>query len=78
MLILCLYKNSLNERGTKTRLGQVHPRTRGSAMVDALSQMMWSFIESDHLRSTLSTEAVRAFGTMDWVAVETERVHSSL
>jgi hypothetical protein len=41
---------------------------------------MCSFIEFDHLRSTLSTEAVRAFGMMNWdsLATETERVHSFL
>lgn len=56
------------------------PGSRGSALIDAMSQMMSFLIESDDLRSALSTEASRKFGVMDWdwVASETERVYSSL
>jgi hypothetical protein len=81
MLILCLcpeqYQRTLIP--SWRRASEVHPRKRGSVLVYALSQMMCSLIESDYLRSTLSAEAPRTFGTMDWdwVVAETERVHSS-
>jgi len=44
-----------------------------------MSQMMSLLIESDDLRFTLSKEASRKFGVMDWdwVAAETEKVYSS-
>jgi len=55
------------------------PRKRGVPLVDALSKLMCSLIESEDLRSRLSTEAARKFGPMDWdwVAGETEKVYSS-
>jgi glycosyltransferase involved in cell wall biosynthesis len=58
----------------------VLPRKRGSELVNSLSQMMCSLVESDHMRFTLGREASRMFGMMDWdwVAAETERVYSSL
>ncbi len=54
------------------------PRKRGAPLVDALSRLMCSLIESEDLRSRLSTEATRKFGVMDWdwVAAETEKVYS--
>jgi len=56
------------------------PRKRGAPLVDALSRLMCSVIESEELRSRLSTEAAGKFGAMDWdwVAAETEKVYSSV
>jgi glycosyltransferase involved in cell wall biosynthesis len=56
------------------------PRKRGALLIDALSRLMCSVIESDDLRSRLSKEAARKFGSMDWdwVAAETEKVYSSV
>ncbi len=56
------------------------PRKRGAPLVDALSRLMFSLIESEDLRSRLSTEAACKFGAMDWdwVAAETEKVYSSV
>ena len=56
------------------------PRKHGAALVDALSRLMCLLIESDDLRSRLSTEAARKFSVMDWdwVAAETEKAYSSV
>lgn len=56
------------------------PAKRGVRLVDALSRLMCSLVESDDLRSRLSTEAARRFGVMDWdwVAAETEKVYLSV
>jgi glycosyltransferase involved in cell wall biosynthesis len=56
------------------------PRKHGSELINSLSQMMCSLVESDHMRITLGTEASHMFGMMDWdwVAAETNKVHSSL
>lgn len=56
------------------------PRSRGTGLIHSMSQMMSFLMEADDLRSTLSKEASRKFGVMDWdwVASETERVYSSL
>jgi glycosyltransferase involved in cell wall biosynthesis len=56
------------------------PRKRGSELVNSLSQMMCSLVESDQMRFTLGREASRTFAMMDWdwVAEETNRVYSSL
>ena len=58
----------------------VLPRKRGSELVNSLSQLMCSLVESDHMRFILGREAWRTFGMMDWdwVAAETEKVYSSL
>ena len=55
------------------------PRRRGTRLVHSMSQMMSLLIESGDLRSTLSKEASRKFGVMDWdwVAAETEKVYSA-
>lgn len=56
------------------------PRKRGSELVNSLSQMMCSLIESDQMHFKLGREASRTFAMMDWdwVAAETGRVYSSL
>jgi glycosyltransferase involved in cell wall biosynthesis len=56
------------------------PRKRGSALVDSLTEMMCSLIESQKLRTRLGMAAVSKFGVMDWdwVESETAKVYSRL
>jgi glycosyltransferase involved in cell wall biosynthesis len=58
----------------------VLPRLRGPKLVQRLSQMMASLIESRELRTRLGKEAKRKFGPMDWdwVEAETAKVYARL
>jgi glycosyltransferase involved in cell wall biosynthesis len=58
----------------------VLPRLRGPKLVDSLTEMMCSLIESQELRTKLGQEAARKFAPMDWdwVESETAKVYSRL